>query len=128
MRLRLIVLWILLALLPLRGWAFSGMQVDMAAGEVAMASQVVVSGTPHHASAPCHEAAASDAADDSDMAGTSHAGCSLCDVCHSVALFNAAPPLGAAQVAVTRAHPLTRTDTGRSLVGGLDRPPRISRA
>ena len=128
MRLRFIVLWILIALLPLRGWAFSGMQVDMAAGEVAMASQVVASGTPHHASAPCHEAAASDAADDSDAAGSSHAGCSLCDVCHSVALFNAASPLGAAQVAVTRAHPLTRTDTGRSLVGGLDRPPRISRA
>ena len=128
MRLRFIVLWILLALLPLRGWAFSGMQVDMAAGAVAKASQVVVSGTPHHASAPCHEAAASDAADDSDVGGTGHAGCSLCDVCHSVALFNAASPFGAAQVAVTRAHPLSRTDTGRALVGGLDRPPRISRA
>lgn len=127
MRSRLIILWILLALLPLRGWSYSGMQVGLAAGEAAMAAQGEGSDTAHHASAPCHQqAAASETPDSGDSSRSGHAACSLCDLCHSVALFNAAPPVGTMQVAVTRPHPVTGTDTGRSLIGGLDRPPRLS--
>ncbi len=130
MRSRLIVLWILLALLPLRGWAYSGMQVEMAAGELAMATPSGETGeaaAAHHAAPPCHqESASTDASADAESTVSGHAACLLCDLCHSVALFNAAPPVGAVPVEVARVHCVTGTDTGRSLVGGLDRPPRIS--
>ena len=118
MRCRLIVLWILLALLPLRGWASVSMQVEMATDALVTASDA-----PHHASAPCHEAAPASA--DDNTSGNGHASCSLCDLCHGVALVSPAAPLDAVQAAVTRVRPGTVTDTGRALVGGLERPPRF---
>ena len=118
MRCRLIVLWILLALLPLRGWASVSMQAEMATNALVTASD-----TPHHASAPCHEAAPASA--DDNASGTGHASCSMCDLCHSVALATPASPIDAMQAAVTRVRPGTTIDTGRALVGGLERPPRI---
>lgn len=111
-------MWILLALLPLRGWASVSMQVEMATDALVTASEM-----PRHASAPCHEAAPASA--DGNSSGTGHAGCSMCDLCHSVALVSPASPLDAVQAAVTRVRPGTATDTGRALVGGLDRPPRL---
>ena len=111
-------MWILLALLPLRGWASVSMQVEMATDALVTASDM-----PHHASAPCHEAAPASA--DGSTSGSGHAGCSMCDLCHSVALVSPASPLDAVQAAVTRVRPGTATDTGRALVGGLDRPPRL---
>ena len=126
MRSRLVVLWILLALLPLRGWAYGNMQVAMAAGAVAMAAQSTESPAAAHAAMPCHEAAsATGAAPDADSANSGHTACALCDLCHSVALFSAASPLGETQLAVSRVRPVTGIDTGRALVGGLERPPRF---
>ena len=134
MRSRLVVLWILLALLPLRGWAYGNMQVGMAADAVAMAAQSAESPSAAHAAAhaamPCHEAAAAtdavpDAAPDADSANSGHTACALCDLCHSVALFSAASPLGETLLAVSRVRPVTGIDTGRALVGGLERPPRF---
>ena len=129
MRSRLVVLWILLALLPLRGWAYGNMQVGMAAGELAMAAQSFESPAASHAM-PCHEAAAATdaspgAAPDADSASSGHAACALCDLCHSVALFSAASPLGETLLAVSRVRPVTGIATGRALVGGLERPPRV---
>ena len=130
MRSRFVVLWILLALLPLRGWAYGNMQVGMAAAAVAMAAQNAESPAAAPVAMPCHEAAsATDArpgADpDADSANSGHTACALCDLCHSVALFSAASPLGETQLAVSRVRPVTGIDTGRALVGGLERPPRF---
>ena len=59
-----LLLWLMLALLPLRGWAMGVMNVSMAA-------------PAHEASAPaCHDAAGDEAA------LHAHA---LCDICHAVA-------------------------------------------
>ena len=126
MRSRLVVLWILLALLPLRGWAYGNMQVGMAAGAVAMAAKSAESPSAAHAAMPCHEAAsATDAVPDANSANSGHTACALCDLCHSVALFSAASPLGETQLAVSRVRPVIGIATGRALVGGLERPPRF---
>lgn len=129
MRCRLVVLWILLALLPLRGWAFSSMQVEMAISDLTAATLEFEPAIAAPALPPCHEVAAKAGPDsatpNSDVAGSGHAGCALCDLCYSVAIVDAAPALDAVQFAVAHVGSFTRTDTGRSLVGGLDRPPRL---
>ena len=126
MRSRLVILWILLALLPLRGWAYGNMQVGMAAAAVAMAAQNAESPAAAHAAMPCHEAAtATDARPGADSANSGHTACALCDLCHCVALFSAASPLGETQLAVSRVRPVIGIATGRALVGGLERPPRF---
>jgi len=79
----LIVLWLLLALLPLRGWAHLSMHLPAPAD-----SSVVT---------PCHGAEA--AADPSDTA--QH--CTLCDICHGAMLLLSGD---AAQGKDRRAQPL----------------------
>jgi hypothetical protein len=68
------LLWLAIALLPLRGWASVLMPLSM--GEAVAAA----SSTEHAASAsmPCHGDPQA-AQDDSAFAGT----CSMCDLCHS---------------------------------------------
>jgi hypothetical protein len=59
------LLWLVIALLPLRGWA--------------MAQMAVPAVTPHHAAeaAPhCHDQG-------THKAAPAHAGCALCEVCHA---------------------------------------------
>ena len=101
---RIWLIGLLIALLPLRGWAWATMPV--AAWEP----------PPCHASA--HQADAQDAASDS------HATCTLCDLCHagvivppSWAWFHDAPPISPPSWAVSATH-------GRDGTDGLFRPPR----
>lgn len=110
------IVWLMLALLPLRGLAASVMQ------PVAMA---VTAGSPaeHSAAAdalahPCHDAPAAD-----DAPTAAHA-CHLCDLCHSaVATAPARAVLGHAAPGAARPdHPWH--DIGRLATGGLERPPR----
>jgi hypothetical protein len=130
MRFRCVILWILLALLPLRGWAMSDMQVSMATSSLAMASAEVV--TPHgahemqaSAALPCHGEAASLQADNAPESNSgTHSACSLCDLCHSVAMVTAQTALSAAPTATVRRLSLVSADTGRALIDRLDRPPR----
>ncbi len=69
-----LLLWLMLALLPLRGWAMGTMNVAMAA-------------PAHEAPAPaCHDASGDDAA------LHAHA---LCDICHAVAVPASEPSLPA---------------------------------
>ena len=129
--LRIVLLWVLLALLPLRGWAAGLMAVDaLPAGS---AGQV-------HATAPCHGAhevpqapAAGDAAADADAApaasdlaehfGAASALCGDCDLCHAPMV----PPAGRGLAplplsdAPDEAQP---RDTGRLMASWLERPPR----
>ncbi|MFO1327269.1 MAG: hypothetical protein U1F56_07910 [Rubrivivax sp.] len=106
-RLFVLLLWLALAWLPLRGVA----QVLMhgpAAGEAAV-------------SAPCHGGHAVDAPTD-DAPASSGSSCALCDLCHGAALppALALPGAGAAPPRVAHVPPLQ----GRWPPQRLERPPR----
>ncbi len=130
MRYRTLILWILLALLPLRGWATSDMQVSMALGALtgAVVAKSAVQAAPeaqHHAAAPCHgDASKSDADAAPEPSGGGHAACSLCDLCHSVAMASAEPLLSALPAVGDQRLSLVSTDTGHLLIARLERPPR----
>lgn len=130
MRLRCVILWILLALLPLRGWAMSEMQVNMATSALTAASAEVVSPQAGHelqasAAAPCHGEATSSQADNAPQSSSgTHSACSLCDLCHSVAMVDTQAALSAAPTAAVQRLSLVSADTGRALIDRLDRPPR----
>jgi hypothetical protein len=99
---RTLLLALMIALLPLRGWVG-----DVMAVELAQPSQ----GAPHHAMlagastmADCHEDHAGHAPTVGLQAhaqpGDEHAAgacgsCTVCQICHSVALANVLPPLPA---------------------------------
>jgi hypothetical protein len=68
----IVLLWLLLALLPMRGWANGWMHLATADGSVAEAVAM-----------PCHGDAAPADSGDSLPAP---AGCTLCDLCHGVAM------------------------------------------
>jgi hypothetical protein len=135
MRFRPLILWILLALLPLRGWATSDMQVSMALGTLtgavmtataAASTRQAAPAKQHHAAAPCHGEASPPEVDASPEANTgSHASCTLCDLCHSVAMASAEPQLNALPMATHQSLSLVSTDTGHLLIARLDRPPRF---
>ena len=76
-----LLLWLLLALLPLRGWA---------QGTMAMAAPEA----PAQA-LPCHGDMAAHSASHSDSQDTTSPTCSHCDLCHAAAVPNA-PALQAA--------------------------------
>lgn len=102
-RYSLLMLWLLLALLPLRGWAHLSMHLPA---------------TDTTAMAPCHGAEAA-----ADPTAPSQV-CTLCDICHGAMLpwaDNAAPSKDrraqALPAAAPRAAPASEPDT-------LFRPPR----
>ena len=134
MRFRHLILWILLALLPLRGWATNDMQLSMALGTltdtVVAATAAVTSTHPvpeaqHHAAPPCHGNAATTGAEAApESSSGSHAACTLCDLCHSVAMAAAESVLDTLPTVATERVSLVSTDTGHLLIARLDRPPR----
>ncbi len=130
MRFRCVILWILLALLPLRGWAMSEMQVSMAASALTAASAEIVLPQAGHeihatAAAPCHGDAASSHADNAPPSNSgNHSACNLCDLCHGVVMVDAQSALSAAPAAKVQRMSLVSADTGRALIDRLDRPPR----
>lgn len=105
------LLWLVIALLPLRGWAMAQMAVPAAATHHA------TDATPH-----CHDDGAHQ-----DKAAPAHAGCSLCEVCHAslglpaVVVLHHLPSLPHAAPAVT---PITGVRDGPP--SELFRPPRRS--
>ena len=111
------IVCLMLALLPLRGWAAASMTVPAAV--VDAAAYFDQSAAPADVGMPgCHEAVA----DDSGTT-TGHA-CNLCDLCHGAVadLADATlPQMPLPDVAprIAAAH-----DTGRPAVGWLERPPR----
>ena len=115
---RLWILWLMLALLPLRGWAVATMQTPGAV-DSAVPYQASAAAPEAQVRAPCHDGAHHDAS------SSGHA-CSLCDLCHSAA---AAAPLFALPGALApdaMPAPGAARRTGRQTVGGLERPPRPS--
>lgn len=134
---RAALLCLLIALLPVRSWAWASMAVQTAVTAVATASAAVAEagadtlaptqatladGTP-----PCHAHAEVPSAEapSSDTTHTPHHGCSLCDLCHAGVL---PPPMwlwsGAAVPPGSAPGWTPATDTGRQGTDSLFRPPR----
>ena len=114
---RLWIIWLMLALLPLRGMAVATMEMPGAAAQVTGAEKPVLVDAGH-GKAPCHEGA------DPGSGSADHA-CGLCDLCHSAV---AVPPQnrGCAQpLQDVMSPPGLARDTGRHAIGRLDRPPRL---
>ncbi len=130
-----LLLWLALALLPLRGWAEATMPLMMALGGGPASMQAAA---PHNTSTmPCHAAAAMDATIDLAAAGASPAdlaavdstspgpnACSMCDLCHGAAAdAPRAPSLPAAPPAAT-SLPEAPTLLEPAVLSGPERPPR----
>ncbi len=128
---RVALLCMLVALLPVRSWAWTSMAVQTAQAAVAETAAEPVTGASASAqpvladaTPPCH-AHAEAPSTEAPSTHTPHHGCSLCDLCHAGVLpppmwlwSGAAVPLGSAP-GWTPA-----TDTGRQGTDGLFRPPR----
>jgi hypothetical protein len=106
------LVWLAIALLPLRGFAAALMPVGDA--PLHGSAAVVEAAQPCHGAEPGHEA-------DADV---SHAGCSLCDLCHSSALAAEASDLRWS--AMPHGQPLRHGATAIEphAPDGLFRPPR----
>jgi hypothetical protein len=118
-RLAATLLWVALALLPLRGLAGALMPVVVGGGNAPVTATEV-------AAMPCHGVAADDSAAAQD-AGATH-GCSMCDLCHGSAMRSAAP----ATLPAAPHEPLPRsaalTPIELRALDGLYRPPRTDLA
>lgn len=123
--LTLALLWLAIALLPVRGWAAAVMPVGMAASAVAAAhaspADDAAQHVNHEAATPCHDALAGPG----ETGLADHAGCSLCDVCHSVAapMDSACAALPLLPEARPRIGPVPGIE--RPVQSGPERPPRI---
>lgn len=110
------IVCLMLALLPLRGWAVASMTVPAVAAQApAHVSEASVS--DQATMPPCHEATG-------DAAGTSGHACNLCDLCHSAAADVGSATLPALPVPTLSPRPALARNTGRHAVDGLERPPR----
>ena len=120
------IVLLLVAMLPLHGWAAAAMGVRMAAiGVVSDPAYVPAAAMSAIAEAPCHGQAADGHATDA-VAATERAShdCASCDLCHTgVAVLADATvaPLPAAPADAPAGHP---RDTGRLMAACLERPPR----
>ena len=141
---RHLLLILMIALLPLRGWAGDAMATEMAAGQVAQVQQMHVAtksiaAKDHAASVKAyfdHETAVPDAvrtvadcaghgAEDTDHGGGSHCDtCSACQACHTVALAHAAPNVSSTFQAFSLPH--SAADQFASADAALRQKPPIS--
>ena len=126
------LLWLLIALLPLRGGAHVGLMLNTAAHPGVAALAAAQGGTPTDRATdmPCHEAAHTGsteaAGEDPTRTATGH--CSTCDACH--ASLAPAPADALSWGALPDAAPTAAPGTGLppGVVRGLYRPPRASHA
>jgi hypothetical protein len=110
------IVCLMLALLPLRGWAAASMTVPAAV--VDAAAHIAQAAAPADVAMPaCHEAAG-------DEPGSAGHACNLCDLCHSAVADLATPSLPQMPLPDVTPCPALARDTGRNAVGGPERPPR----
>lgn len=122
-KLRCFLLVVLLALLPLRGWAAGAMAASMALPAAGTVQQAL---PPCHGSAPAEAEPAGEARDDAAGAtqDSGHHGCSACVLCHSGIAPAPGLPAERAQEPSQAPLPGAMQDTGRLLPAALERPPR----
>ena len=132
---RRLLLILMIALLPLRGWAGDAMATGMAAGQIAQLQVATKSIATHahpagakadfyHQMAALPDCAGHDAGD-GDHAGDSHCNtCSACQACHTVALTHSAPDV--APVSHAFALPYSAADQFASADAALRQKPPIS--
>lgn len=105
------VLWLAIALLPLRVVAAGWMSPGMATAPVASVAADAM---------PCHGAPA----DEADSATPMHHVCNLCDLCHAGVTVAPEPPALALSPAVQEPATMPSSPHGRVAPDGLFRPPR----
>lgn len=108
------LLWLAIALVPMRGWATALMPAAMDHG-------VPVAAAADESSLPCHAQAADT---DATPAGT----CAMCDLCHSAAAQAPDAPVLAAEPHEALPVAATATPIDAATPDGLYRPPRNTRA
>jgi hypothetical protein len=97
---RHLLLALMIALLPVRGWVGNAMAVDMASQQVVMAQSMAQDAAMNAESAmpadcPMHAQAAADESSDANQktgAGTHCNGCNTCELCLALASFTWADP------------------------------------
>lgn len=112
------LLWLAIALLPMRAWAASTMTVAMVA-EAAAVIATVEAGSINSNAGPCHQG------NEESAGATSSHSCGLCGVCHSAVV--SLPNIASALPALPSTSPPSDPDPGveRAVLSGPDRPPRI---
>ena len=122
---RAVLLCLMIALLPVRGWAWASMVAPGAASAQA-ADLAAITATQDSDTPPCHAHAPAPQApqEDTSPPHTTHQGCAQCDLCHAGVL----PPAVAVWPQARPPHHapgwFPAPDTGRQGTDGLFRPPR----
>jgi len=107
----------MLALLPVRGWATASMAMSMdAVGSIAAAQADDTADAVENAVPACHQA------DDGDSRTVN---CQACDWCHAALGLPVDTSVQVSAAPAVSPVPDVSRDTGRSAVGGLERPPRL---
>lgn len=119
-RVWLIVL--LVALLPLRGWASAGMAVSAAPSQLLVQAQVQVQEQVQ--AMPCHAGPSNIAPAQVEDAGEASHLCVSCDLCHAALATAACASTGPSPMSGSGPLVGASRDTGRLLAGCLERPPR----
>ncbi|MEX8516175.1 hypothetical protein [Leptothrix ochracea] len=123
LRLLRCTLWVLIALLPLRGWAVAGMGIESLKTVAAHTLMHTMTAADDEALPPCHQHRNDNTQADTDTDTQAH--CAHCTLCHAAS----APPLPMTSAAeephsshVMSAH----VPTGHAQQGwsALERPPR----
>jgi hypothetical protein len=121
------LLWLAIALLPVRGWAATLMPLLMSApapAHAVMANEAAEPPTVH--AMPCHGSMASESATDDYV--TTTLTCSLCDLCHTTVAQAPSPPaLPAAPDDALPPAPAA-SPVASQQADGLFRPPRSTLA
>lgn len=123
LRLLRCTLWVLIALLPLRGWAVAGMEVESLKTVTAHTLMATMTAADDDALPPCHQHHHDNAQADTDTDTQAH--CAHCTLCHAAS----APPLPMMSTAEEprSSHVLSaHVPTGHAQQGwsALERPPR----
>ena len=114
------LLWLVIALLPLRGWALAEM-----AAMTTLPGAVMMAVSPQDMP-PCHAAPAERAmpTDADPQATPAHAGCSLCEICHASLGLPAPPALSLPRLPQAAPALVPVTGAADAPPDALFRPPR----
>jgi hypothetical protein len=114
------IVWMMFALLPLRGWAAAAMTLPAPDPVAPLETSVAAEATL----APCHESATTTDTGDVADAPTGEHNCLLCHLCHGAVAGLPAAPVSPQILPAPVPRIEAGDDTGRRLTGGLERPPR----